>query len=327
MLFKVRTKKAGQVIGDCQSRWQRSGVALWVFCLAMFLLATPGQSQEEWTWTTRSGKIQGKAEFDRVLKDHLLWLSSQGLQGRRSLLDRAKLRRVDMSDQSLSRAGFAFSDLSDANMAGADLFKADLEGASLKGAALNSVRLEDARLDGANLSGADLAGANLGNARLVRANLNGANLVGANLKGADLIISSLNGAALNGVNLRNVSLVGADLRGANLAGAILVNANLTGAKLSDANLSNTDLSRARLDGADLGEANLTSIRSDGGLHFNEDTVWPADFIPPRNLNNGWDRFYVATQALGVSPFIAVGVMIFMALVIVFVLLRSAMRHA
>ena len=75
--------------------------------------------------------------------------------------------------------------------------------------------------------------------------------------------------------------MGADLRGANLGGALLVNANLTGAKLSDANLSNTDLNHAKLDGADLSEANLKGIKSERGLYFNEDTVWPADFAPPR----------------------------------------------
>jgi len=315
-----------RMILDLFAGWRRGSVGSVVFCVASFLFILPGQTQEEWTWTTRSGKVQSKAEFEGILADHRLWLSSQGLRGRRSLLDRTDLRGADLRDETLSRAGLAFADLSDATLSGADLSEANLEGASLKGASLNSVNLERARLNGANLTGADLAGANLIRAKLVRVNLNGANLAGANLNGADLIISSLGGAVVNGANLQDVALVGADLRGADLSGALLVNANLTGAKLSDANLSNTDLNHAKLDGANLSEANLKGIKSELGLYFDGDTVWPADFSPPRNLNFWWDRLYLTMQRLGINPSFVVGGMIFVLFVILLLWVRSAMRR-
>lgn len=303
------------------------GIVSAVFLLASLLFVSAGQTQEEWTWTTRSGKVQSRADFEQILAEHRLWLSSDGLRGRRSLLDRTDLSGVDLQDESLRQAGFAFSDLSDANLSGADLSETAMEGANLRGASLTAANLQQASLEAANLSGADLGGANLTGAKLVRANLDGANLAGANLSGADLIVSSLSGAAVNGSNLRDTSLVGADLRGANLSGALLVHANLTGARLSDANLSNTDLNLARLDGANLSEANLKGIRSEQGLYFDKDTHWPADFDPPRNLNYWWDRFYLAMQSLGVNPLFVLGGAALLLLVLSVLWVRAMTRQA
>ena len=111
-----------------------------------------------------------------ILKEHQLWLESNGGDGKKA-------------------------DLSNKNLIGANLIGANLRGANLRGA-----NLRGAYLIGANLREANLIGANL-----IEANLRGANLRGANLEGAYLERANLRGADLEGTNLNTQFLVSADL--------------------------------------------------------------------------------------------------------------------
>ena len=92
-----------------------------------------------------------KKELKEILAQHVLWLDSDGEQGRRAYLWGANLTRAYLYG---------------ANLNGANLSRADLRGADLRGA-----DLEGADLEGADLTGADLTGANLRRADLRRANL------------------------------------------------------------------------------------------------------------------------------------------------------------
>ena len=92
-----------------------------------------------------------QSELKAILKDHKLWIQSDGKQGKRAYLQG--------------------TDLGDANLDGANLTGADLDGACLHGANLCNANLTDANLQFASLYGA---------------NLQGANLRGANLQDADL---------------------------------------------------------------------------------------------------------------------------------------------
>ena len=121
-----------------------------------------------------------------ILKEHQLWLDSNGGNGKKA-------------------------DLSNKNLIGADLREAYLRGANLIGANLRSAYLIGANLIEANLIGADLEGANLRGANLRGANLRGANLRGANLEGAYLERANLIGADLEGTNLNTQFLGSADL--------------------------------------------------------------------------------------------------------------------
>ena len=116
-----------------------------------------------------------------ILKEHQLWINSNGENGERA-------------------------DLSNKNLRGENLRGANLRGADLRGA----------NLRGANLRGADLIGANLFRANLIGANLRGADLRGADLRGADLFRADLEGADLEGADLEGANLEGANLEGANL---------------------------------------------------------------------------------------------------------------
>ena len=143
-----------------------------------------------------------------ILKEHQLWLESNGRNGKKA-------------------------DLSNKNLIGADL-----EGANLRGADLRGADLEGANLRGANLRGANLIGANLREASLIEASLIEANLIEANLRGANL-----KGAYLRGANLRGANLEGAYLERANLIGADLEGTNLNTQFLGSADLFTDDLKR------------------------------------------------------------------------------------
>ena len=111
-----------------------------------------------------------------ILKEHQLWINSNGENGERA-------------------------DLSNKNLRGENLRGANLRGADLRGA----------NLRGANLRGADLIGANLFRANLIGANLRGADLRGADLRGADLFRADLFRADLEGADLEGANLEGANL--------------------------------------------------------------------------------------------------------------------
>ena len=165
-----------------------------------------------------------------ILKEHQLWLKSNGVKGKY------------------------------ANLSNKNLTEANLEGANLANADLGRANLRNADLGGANLGGANLANADLGNAYLKRTNLRDAYLKGAILRGADL----------GGADLRIADFKIADLRGANLRGANLIGADLRGADLRDADLEGANLEGANLEGANLAKANLnTQFFGSAGL-FTDD---------------------------------------------------------
>ena len=175
-----------------------------------------------------------------ILKEHQLWIESNGGNGKKA-------------------------DLSNKNLIGADL-----EGANLRSAYLKEANLIGANLIGANLIGANLIGANLRSAYLIGANLRSAYLIGANLLDANLIEADLAGADLAGADLAGANLAGANLRGANLRGANLEGANLRGANLEGANLEGANLEGANLEGANLRGANLnTQFLGSTGLFTND----------------------------------------------------------
>ncbi len=157
-----------------------------------------------------------------------------------AVLDRADLRKVDLTGASLQ---------------GASLVRARLQGAVLERAALQGARLDEARLENARLERAQLQGASLFRARLQGADLGSARLLGTKLDQADL-----DGAALASARLQGASLVGASLRGAVLAGAELQGAGLGGASLQGAHLPGAHLQGAGIHGANIQAAYVVDVR-------------------------------------------------------------------
>jgi len=102
-------------------------------------------------------------ELEDILKEHCLWLDSNGNKGKI-----ANLRGVD-----LRRENFKAVDLRNVNLEGVDLRRADLRGANLEGANLKGADLRNVNLEGVDLKGANLEGANLEGADLQGVNLEG----------------------------------------------------------------------------------------------------------------------------------------------------------
>lgn len=117
-----------------------------------------------------------------ILKEHQLWINSNGENG----------ERADLSNKNLRGE----------NLRGANLRGADLRGANLRGANLRGADLIGANLFRANLIGADLRGADLFRADLFRADLEGADLEGANLEGANLNLRFMGNSGLFTNNLQ-----------------------------------------------------------------------------------------------------------------------------
>ena len=94
----------------------------------------------------------GKQELDRVLKQHKLWMDSDGKKGD--------------PPPSFHDANFRGADLEGIKLYGTIFHRANFEGANLK----NS-NLKNCRFDGANFKNADLDGANLSGANFIGVDL------------------------------------------------------------------------------------------------------------------------------------------------------------
>ncbi len=92
-------------------------------------------------------KAFSDSKLKAVLREHNVWVRSDGVRGRV-----ASLPHADLSGRDLAGADLAGADLAGACLEGANLAGADLRGASLRGAVLVK-----ADLTRANLAGADLA--------------------------------------------------------------------------------------------------------------------------------------------------------------------------
>ena len=132
-----------------------------------------------------------------ILKEHQLWIDSNGENGERADLSNKNLIRADLRGAGLRRADLRGADLRGADLRGANLFRANLRRANLFRANLRGANLRRADLIGANLRRADLIGADL-----IGADLEGANLEGANLEGANLNLQFMGNSGLFTNNLQ-----------------------------------------------------------------------------------------------------------------------------
>jgi hypothetical protein len=106
-----------------------------------------------------------------VLRNHELWLKSQGARGERADLSEKDLRGANLSLEDLSYADLSKADLRGANLWGSNLNGADLSEADLSGVNLLGVNLGGAKLHGTVLIGAEIDNQFLENFRLPTKNL------------------------------------------------------------------------------------------------------------------------------------------------------------
>jgi len=235
---------------------------LLTFSLALAQETKETKTKKPWTGKLADGREINRADLDRFLHAHALWLHRVYEEGKQAGPSSAELAGAALFGAGLRGADLRGANLSRAYLGRADLSKAHLGGANLKKAYLESANIEEAELWGANLSESNLFGANLSRANLRRADLSGTMGQGANLSGclgedANLSLANLALANLSGASLWRANLSGINLYKANLRGALLGNANLSLAKFRDTDLSKANLRDADLSGADLSGANLS----------------------------------------------------------------------
>lgn len=137
-------------------------------------------------------------QIERALREHALWVKTDGRIGGRA-------------------------DLRDTDISGMDMSGVDLQGAALNGIIAHDVDFRGANLNGADLSHGDFTGSNFREAKLyktslIQADLTNTIMVEADLERADLQDSRLRNANLNYASLRQAYLVGADLNWTKMKG-------------------------------------------------------------------------------------------------------------
>ena len=101
-------------------------------------------------------KIITREQLNKILKQHKLWLDTNGKKGKQADLSCTDLSGLDLTEANLRKA-----DLTQANLCKADLTRADLKGVILKHTNLIKANLKEAILIGANLLGAELEDTNI----------------------------------------------------------------------------------------------------------------------------------------------------------------------
>ena len=183
-----------------------------------------------------------KIDMDTVIsmiKDHHLWLSSDGKKGKQAVFTGYDLSGLDSDyakagyivppfwEQALSNIDLSYSNLSGLYFRDVDLSSANFQGASLRNAKFYQVMLFDA-----DFSGADISETNIEESFLIRANL-----TKANLSKADVNNSRLEDANLQDANCQNTNFRHTKLQGANLYGADFRGANFLGATIEENQLT------------------------------------------------------------------------------------------
>ena len=183
-----------------------------------------------------------KIDMDTVIsmiKDHHLWLSSDGKKGKQAVFTGYDLSGLDSDyakagyivppfwEQALSNIDLSYSNLSGLYFRDVDLSSANFQGASLRNAKFYRVMLFDA-----DFSEADISETNIEESFLIRANL-----TKANLSNADVNNSRLEDANLQDANCQNTNFQHTKLQGANLYGADFRGANFLGATIEENQLT------------------------------------------------------------------------------------------
>lgn len=203
-------------------------ISLW---LVVMVELQHAQMQPGVYWNGAPETAPTPAALDRIVKDHELWISSNGQKGARAVLSHRMLANFDLEGANLCGA-----QLDGAFLAGANLRKAIL---GLSGATGQQKQNRTPGDPAAFLPPAPAMLTLTVDGQVVSqsipgvTNLNGASLTAANLDSADLSYANLSMADLSNADLRNADLQSADLSGANLAGATLDGSDFGAANLKE----------------------------------------------------------------------------------------------
>jgi uncharacterized protein YjbI with pentapeptide repeats len=115
-------------------------------------------------------------------------------------MERASLKRVDLTGANATASNFRCTDFSEAILNGVNFACSVIEHAIFKDAKMQGVCLVSAEATRACFNGADLTGAEFSGAMLLGASFAGANLTNTDFSGATLVLCNLSSANLTGAN-------------------------------------------------------------------------------------------------------------------------------
>lgn len=105
----------------------------------------------------------------------------------------------------------------------------------------------------------------------------------AKLSYGDFAKASFHGASLAGASCLHLKAQGADFSSADLTGTRLCRANLSRSIFADTRLERTDFEDCNLCGADLSNSLHLETAQLSGAQFDQETLFPADFVLPETL--------------------------------------------
>lgn len=168
-------------------------------------------------------------EINLILNDHLVWLQSEGREGRR-----ANLSGYDLSGMDLQGVYLPESNMRSTNLTGTNLSEANLQGADLSEAYLERTNLRSAQMEGVNLARSNAPYAYFDNASLIEANMSH-----MHAEEASFTHALMGGVKFRDAQMQRANFTGADLQYANFRAAHLMEccfdlANMSGADCRDA---------------------------------------------------------------------------------------------
>jgi uncharacterized protein YjbI with pentapeptide repeats len=240
---------------------------------------------------------------------------------------------IDFAGMNLSRAGFSYASMINANLQSVNMQEGGANNSNLTGANLSQADLRyfsfvEVDLTGANLHSADLRGTHFFNSNLTGVDFSASNIRGArfafslvtteqftspasyqarDLQGIQLHFGELSGINLSRQNLSDSDLYGTNFTGADLSGANLQRALVQYANFSGANLNATDLRGLNEFGATFsGAITYNAIHPDGeifGLGLGDlFPVWlPRDLVVRDIVPLPWPGSIYVTQQFRVMP--------------------------
>lgn len=158
-----------------------------------------------------------------------------------------------------------------------------------------------------DLSGLDLTGLSLyksGITDFKNSNFEASNLTNARLTFCDLGECNFRSAIMDGANLQSAGCTLACFAHASLVQALFRGATLADADFGHANLKGADFGYSDLRGANLETANLTDVVFEQ-TRYDENTRWPADYVPPvgPNAANPHAPYALVFAGKGRDPFV------------------------
>lgn len=222
--------------------------------------------------------------IQQIAEQHLLWLQSDGKEGRRANLGGYDLSGLSLVDMYLPEANFRA-----AIFTGTDFSRANLQGADFSEAELEQTNFREAKLEGANFARAEARRAYFDQASAIEANFSHAVMEGASAIGADFSGVKFRDAILSRSDFTDARLIRANLRYSRAAECVFDRADLSAADCRDTIFDYTRFKDALLQDASMRGASFEQV------HFTD-----TDFSKVSDIDSEYQSESYALEKLAIQ---------------------------